>query len=377
MIGDLGFWLTGAAGAGTAPASSCGAFVGSEKDRAALLGVAECVLGQINRPYPCAERQTLTAPDDLELPIKRFPVFYGSFDWHSCVHSHWTLVRMLCAGVFGENDRELEGRVLAQLGRSFDKDAMAAEAASWREKVPAWEEKPYGWTWLLALDQELIRLSETGGTYSAAAAEWREALLPLRDVMHERVTGWLEGLSLAARTGTHSDSAWNLAMTLDYARAVGDDALAELASGCARRLFGSDVCAPVAYEPNADTFTSAVLNEAACMARVLEAGGYEAWLEGYLPQLFADGFAPPLIADLPGRWDGTGYLEVHTVALPTSRGLAARDAAAALGKGPARDRLAAEAARWVADGVGDIQLSGYLADHWVGSFVCAALLGGK
>ncbi len=377
MIGDLGFWLTGAAGAGAAPASSCGAFVGAEKDRAALLGVAECVLGQINRPYPCAERQTLTGPDDLELPVERFPVFYGSFDWHSCVHSHWTLVRMLCAGVFGENDRELEGRVLAQLERSFDKDAMAAEAESWREKVPAWEEKPYGWTWLLALDQELIRLSETGGAYSAAAAEWREALLPLRDVMHGRVTGWLEGLSLAARTGTHSDSAWNLAMTLDYACAVGDDALAELASGCARRLFGADVCAPVAYEPNADTFTSAILNEAACMARVLEAGEYEAWLEGYLPQLFADGFASPLIADLPGRWDGTGYLEVHTVALPTSRGLAARDAAAALGEGPARDRLTAEAARWVADGVGDIQLSGYLADHWVGSFVCAALLGGK
>lgn len=379
MIGDLGFSLTaGALGAG-------------EQCRPALAGVAECVLGQIARPYPCAQRQTLAGPDELELPIKRFPVFYGSFDWHSCVHSHWTLVRMLSCGAFDAADgagaetsaagpaaaANLEARVAAQLEKSFAADALAAEAHSWAEKIPAWEEKPYGWTWLLALDQELGRLAASNSPHAAAAAGWQEALLPLRDVMYQRVIGWLEGLSLAARTGTHSDTAWNLAMTLDYAQATGDARLTELVRADARRLFGHDAVAPVAYEPNADTFTSAVLNEAACMARVLDAAEYETWLAAYLPQLFSADFETPLIADLPGRWDGSGYLEVHTVALPTSRGLAARDAASRLGDGPARDRLVAEATRWVCDGVNDIQLSGYLADHWVGSFVCAALLGGN
>ncbi len=375
MIGDLGFSLTDAAlGAG-------------EQRQAALAGVAECVLGQIDRPYPCAERQTLGGPDELELPIERFPVFYGSFDWHSCVHSHWTLVRMLSCGGFdaageagggtGAGAGDLEARIVAQLEKSFSPDALAAEAKSWAEKVPAWEEKPYGWTWLLALDQELGRLAGSDSPHAGAAGGWREALLPLRDVMYQRVIGWLEGLSLAARTGTHSDTAWNLAMAHDYAAATGDERLAGLVNDSARRLFAHDTCAPVAYEPNADTFTSAVLNEAACMARVLDAAEYEAWLAAYLPQLFSADFASPLIADLPGRWDGSGYLEVHTVALPTSRGLAARDAAAALSDGPAKERLAAEAARWVTDGVNDVQLSGYLADHWVGSFVCAALLGGE
>lgn len=365
MIGDLGFSCTADA-------------LGTAKQRhAALMGVAECVLGQIARPYPCAERQTLTGPDELELPIKRFPVFYGSFDWHSCVHSHWTLVRMLSCGAFETGDADLEARVVAQLEKSFEPAALAAEARSWAEKIPAWEEKPYGWTWLLALDQELGRLAAGDGPHAAAATGWREALLPLRDVMYQRVIGWLEGLSLAARTGTHSDSAWNLAMVFDYAQATGDEPLAELARAGALRLFSRDVAAPVGYEPNADTFTSAVLNEAACMARVLDAGEYEAWLAAFLPQLFAADFTAPLIADLPGRWDGSGYLEVHTVALPTSRGLAARDAASRLADGPARTRLAAEATRWVTDGINDIQLSGYLADHWVGSFVCAALLSGE
>ena len=111
------------------------------------------------------------------------------------------------------------------------------------------------------------------------------------------------------------------------------------------------------------------------MARALDADEYGEWLEAYLPQLFRAHFSAPLIADLPGRWNGEGYLEVHTVALPTSRALAARDAASALPAGPAQGRLSAEAARWLVEGVEDVQLSGYLADHWVGSFVCAALLG--
>ena len=92
-----------------------------------------------------------------------------------------------------------------------------------------------------------------------------------------------------------------------------------------------------------------------------------------MPALFSESFSSPLIQDLPGKWDGTGYLEVHTVALPTSRALAARDAASALPAGAARDRFAAEATRWLVQGVQDVELSGYLADHWVGSFVCAAL----
>ena len=362
MIGDLGFDLT---------ADALG-----ERGRAeALAGVARCVLSQIERPYPCSERQTLTSPDDLELPRLRFPAFFGSFDWHSCVHSHWTLVRMLAAGALA-GDPELEDAAAAQLDRTFSPELMAAEAASWRDRVPTWEEKPYGWTWELALDAELMRLAAAPeSAHAADAAAWREAARPLTEEMRRRTMGWISGLSLPARTGVHSDTSWNLAMAIDCGHATGDAELAEAATAAARRLFLADECAPCAYEPQADTFTSSVLNEAALMARALDADEYAEWLEAYLPQLFRAHFSAPLIADLPGRWNGEGYLEVHTVALPTSRALAARDAASALPAGPAQGRLSAEAARWLVEGVEDVQLSGYLADHWVGSFVCAALLG--
>ena len=361
MIGDIGY--------GTVD----GALGGEPARRAALAGVAECVLSQIERPYPCSERQTLTCDDDLELPRRRFPAFYGSFDWHSCVHSHWTLARMLRRDCL---DGELYYACVAQLERTFEPGRMAAEAESWRVKVPAYEEKPYGWTWLLALDAELLRLSASADSALAGrAGAWREACGPLTAEMRRRVDGWLARIDLACRSGVHSDTAWSLAMAHDYAITTNDEQLKHAVEKNARRLYLRDVAAPVAYEPNADTFTSAILNEAALMARVLPMAEYEVWLRGYLPQLWGEGFSSPLIPDLPGRWDGEGYLEVHTVALPCARGLAARDAAASLPQGTqARERMSAEAARWCVQGIEDVQLSGYLADHWVGSFVCASLL---
>ena len=268
---------------------------------------------------------------------------------------------------------ELEKAAAAQLSRTFAPDLMEQEARSWKEKVPQWEEKPYGWTWELAVDQELGKLANAESPYADEAKAWRAALSPLTEEMHRRVAGWIAHLSLPARTGMHSDTAWSLAMAADCAEATDDQELLESVCMAAVRLFGNDMEAPLAYEPEADTFTSAILNEAALMARVLSGEAYLSWMKDYMPALFSESFSSPLLADLPGKWDGTGYLEVHTVALPTSRALAARDAAAALPAGTARDRLSREASRWLVQGIQDVELSGYLADHWVGSFVCAAL----
>ena len=268
---------------------------------------------------------------------------------------------------------ELEKAAAAQLSRTFAPDLMEQEARSWKEKVPQWEEKLYGWTWELAVDQELGKLANAESPYADEAKAWRAALSPLTEEMHRRVAGWIAHLSLPARTGMHSDTAWSLAMAADCAEATDDQELLESVCMAAVRLFGNDMEAPLAYEPEADTFTSAILNEAALMARVLSGEAYLSWMKDYMPALFSESFSSPLLADLPGKWDGTGYLEVHTVALPTSRALAARDAAAALPAGTARDRLSQEASRWLVQGIQDVELSGYLADHWVGSFVCAAL----
>lgn len=381
MIGDLGFSVTDEVRSG----------LGEVAARWMLDGVATCVLGQITRPYPCAEQQTLTCAEDLQLPRERFRAFYGSFDWHSCVHSHWSLVRLVATGSLSE---EVGERAVAQLDATLSEGPLARETAAWVHDIPDHIERPYGHTWLLELDAELGRLASSASPLAERARGWREALAPLVTEMRRRVAAWASALKLPVRSGIHSDSAWSLAMAWDWARGAEaaeagasveprDAELAGIVSEAARSLFGADVCAPVAYEPQGDTFTSSILNEAALMARVLRSSEYEVWLRGFLPQLFegdAAGDAPApdfrLLPDPLAKWDGESYYGVHQVALPLSRAIAARDAAAPLPEGPARARLASESARWAREGLDDMTLTGYLADHWVGSFVVATLVGG-
>lgn len=390
MIGDLGLGCTR------------GVCEGDDR-RADLASTVRCILSQIDRPYPCAEQQTLTCDKDLQLPRERFKVFYGSFDWHSSVHSHWSLARLLADGVFGEGGcstmnccergaahaaqvatpesakiDELVCQMFSQLDVSLEAERVAAETASWTGSIPAYFERPYGHTWLLALDAELARMGEFACVLGERSCAWREALAPLTAEMERRVLEWVRGLALPIRSGIHSDSAWSLAMAWDWAQVVSNAEMADAVREAAVRLYGHDVNAPVAYEPEGDTFTSAILNVAALMARVLDGDAYEAWMRGYMPQLFDEGreVSEPVLPDLAVKWDGVNHYGVHVVALPLSRALAARDAAAGLPEGShARECLAASARLWMEQGLADLTLDGFLADHWVGSFVVASLAG--
>lgn len=343
--------------------------------RAVAHRVAQSILGQIDRAYPCFASQVLACPEDLCLPVDRHPAFFGSFDWHSCVHSHWALARLVAEGLLGDDDAAL---AVDCLDRHLSLDLLAREAQSWRD-IPEHVERPYGLTWLLALDLELARPE------LAAHAGWGKALRPLVEVLFPRVTRWVDGLMLPVRSGIHSDTAWSLAMAWDWS--VGREGGARLAKSvcdAARRLYLGDVGAPCAYEPQADTFSSSILNEAALMARVLDVREYLDWLRGFLPALFGEAgdgsladASAPLLGDVPGTWDGSNYLGVHEVALPLSRSLAARDAASSLPECPARGRLVGEASRWAAQGIDGLCLEGYLADHWVGSFAVAVVAGAR
>lgn len=335
--------------------------------KAAATSITRCILGQIHRPYPCSATQVLHSPNELQLPRERFCAFYGSFDWHSCVHSHWALARLLASGLV---EAPLREQVASALDQTLQPDLVAQEARQWGF-LPAHTERPYGLSWLLALDVELGRTP-----LAAQHPNWRDALAPMTALAAERLRLWVEGLALPVRSGTHSDTAWSLAMTWDWARTTGANELAALVAERARALYLGDRDAPCAYEPNGETFTSSILNEAALMARVLSASEYSAWLQGFLPQVFEESrpAEKPLIADLPRTWDGTTYLGVHEVALPLARCLAARDAASALPQGsPAKTALTGQALRWGEQGLDGLVLDGYLADHWVGSFALAAI----
>ncbi|MBR2835210.1 MAG: DUF2891 family protein [Coriobacteriales bacterium] len=326
--------------------------------------VAECILGQIDRVYPCYSSQVLGSPQELELPEQRFCVFKGSFDWHSCVHSHWSLVRFVRTHVLGP---ELHERCVRVLQQHFVKENVEKEAQAWK-RLPAHEEMPYGVAWLLTLQAELATPE-----ISVIYPNWSLVLQPLVDVLAPRVLAWIEGTHLPVRSGIHSDTAWSLALIWDWACAFGFSEFKDAVQSKAVELFEQDKNAPCAYEPSGQTFTSPILNEAALMARVLDKDSYNAWLEAFLPQVFRDDFEAPLLGDIKTVWDGKDYYGVHEVALPLSRAIAARDAATCA-TGAAQKNLFAESLRWQKQGLDTITLKGHLADHWVGSFVTAAIL---
>jgi hypothetical protein len=52
-------------------------------------------LANVKREYPFHLSHLMRDARDLVAPRALYPVFFGSYDWHSCVHMHWTLARCL------------------------------------------------------------------------------------------------------------------------------------------------------------------------------------------------------------------------------------------------------------------------------------------
>src|SRR5262245_59060718 len=58
-------------------------------------GFARLALKGIEKEYPNKPEHVMTGPDDIKSPRALHPAFYGSYDWHSSVHGHWMLARLL------------------------------------------------------------------------------------------------------------------------------------------------------------------------------------------------------------------------------------------------------------------------------------------
>ncbi len=56
---------------------------------------ARIALGHVGREYPNKPDHVLAGPQEARTPRELHPVFFGSYDWHSCVHSYWMLARLL------------------------------------------------------------------------------------------------------------------------------------------------------------------------------------------------------------------------------------------------------------------------------------------
>ena len=319
---------------------------------------AAIALGHVTREYPNKPDHVLAGPADARTPSDLHPVFYGSFDWHSCVHSHWMLARLLrrFPGMAPATD------VAALFDSQFVPDKIAAECAYLTAPTARGFKRPYGWAWLLKLAEELTHHADR---------RWAVALAPLAEMFAQRFRDFLPLATYPVRVGTHFNTAFGLAMAADYARATQDADLLALLQRTAERWYGNDADCPAWGEPSGDDFLSSALIEAECMRRLLPASRFVAWFDRFLPHI-AEGrpatlFDPATVTD---RSDGK---IAHLDGLNLSRAWCWRSLAAALpAADPRRLRMQQAADRHLDAGLPHIA-GDYMGEHWLASYAVLAL----
>lgn len=238
--------------------------------------LATVALANVATGYPYKLDQLLTGDTDLRTPRDLHPLFAGSYDWHSCVHMHWTLVRMLRR--FPSHAHADETR--AYLNRHLTATNAAGELATLNGPHRATFERPYGWAWLLALAADLELLARD----SDEARVWRDALAPLADAFAERFLDFLPRADFPTRAGTHGNSAFALLLTLDWCEANQHLRLRRAISDRANTWFGRDRNYPALYEPGGDDFLAAGLVEAALMKRTVDGCSFDDWWQRFAPE---------------------------------------------------------------------------------------------
>lgn len=319
---------------------------------------ARIALGHVTREYPNNLDHALAGPADARTPSELHPIFHGSYDWHSCVHSHWMLAYLLRRFPGFAPAREIRALFDAQ----FVAEKVAAECAYFAAPTARNFKRPYGWAWLLKLAAEL---KGHGGD------PWSDALAPLADVIVRRFRDFLPRAIYPVRVGTHFNTAFALRMAADYAEAARDRALASLLLETGRGWYGADADCPAWGEPSLDEFQSPALIEAECMRRLLPADAFLPWFDRFLPRIArgepATLFQPATVSD---RTDGK---IAHLDGLNLSRAWCWRSLARALPPGDPRRAGAEEAAaRHLAAGLPHIA-GDYMGEHWLASFAVLAL----
>jgi hypothetical protein len=248
---------------------------GSKFDKVAAQRFANLALACVQKEYPNKINHTLNTDADVAPPRQLTPSFYGCYDWHSSVHGHWLLVRLLRS--FPAAAFEQSARVALSI--SLTGDNVRKEAEYLRGKGRAAFERPYGLAWLLQLCGELKEWADREG------AGWAANLRPLERASLEHLQGWLPKLSHPVRTGEHAQTAFALGLLLDYARITKNSEFAELLATRAEKFFLHDKACPLNYEPSGEDFLSPCLAEADVMRRVLGSAQFATWLKEFLRQI--------------------------------------------------------------------------------------------
>ena len=323
---------------------------------------ADIALANVVREFPNKMDHVMGAAGDVRRPRDLHPAFYGSFDWHSCVHMHWLLARV--RRIFP--DLPQRRAIEALFDEHLTPSNIAAECAYLARPASRSFERTYGWAWLLELATELRRGAD------AEARRWAATLQPLADAFVLRYVEYLPSQQYPLRAGFHPNSAFGILFALDHTRAAGGAVLEALCVERARTWFAGDRDAPVSWEPSGADFFSPALIEAELMRRVLPQPEFAAWLEAFLPGLVrrepASLFTPAQVTDR------TDPFIVHLDGLNFSRAWCLRGIASALPASDPRATILRDAcAVHLEAGMAGLAGGDYMGEHWLATFATLAL----
>ena len=326
-------------------------------DAAAAARFAALALKCLHQEYPNHISHTLDGVADVRAPHELTPAFYGCLDWHSDVHGHWLLVRLL--HVLPDAPFAAEAR--AEVARSLTSSNIAGEVAYMRQADRASFERPYGLAWLLQLCAELRQW------HDPQAQQWLAALQPLESEVATRIKNYLPKLHYPIRIGEHDQTAFALGLIWDWALAAGDGGMRTALADAGRRFYANDRACPLAYEPSGEDFLSPCLAEADFMRRVLDRAAFAKWLSAFLPGIPAKsggGWLMPAVVT-----DRSDPKLAHIDGLNLSRAWMLEGIAHALPPSDARiATLSASAQRHRDAALPAVTGEHYEGGHWLGTY---------
>jgi hypothetical protein len=320
------------------------------------LNLSKLPLKCLQQEYPNKLGQVLNSEEELKSPKLLHPTFYGCFDWHSSVHGHWLLVKLLKEFPELENTNQIR----SMLDEQLTENKIQLEILFFKTKYNESFERTYGWAWLLKLQDELDTWNDTD------AKKWSAALQPLTDLIVEKYMAFLPKLVYPIRTGEHINTAFGLSFAHDYAINSKNLLFAKLIEKRAKEFYLKDEDYPLIYEPSGYDFISPALAEADLMRRILSKSEFIEWLDKFLPEFQNRQFKLP-VGKVSDRTDGK---LVHLDGLNFSRawclyGIADVD--------PKFSHLNTIADQHLSHSLPSITDGDYMGEHWLASFALYAL----
>ncbi len=337
-------------------------------DAAAAGRFAALALDCLHKEYPNKIAHVLNGDQDVKPPRELTPAFYGCYDWHSSVHGHWLLVRLLRTFP----GAPFEARARAALAQSLTPAHIAGEVAYMNGPGRTAFERPYGLAWLLQLAAEVREWNDP------QARQWSAALKPLEGAAVSRLQDWLPKLSNPIRIGEHDQTAFSFGLAWDWATIAHNQPMLDLLRERIGAFYLDDRNCPINYEPSGQDFLSPCLGEADLVRRVLPSDRFAAWLKTFLPaidtaratrqtrQAFGE----------PGLWlkpavvtDPSDPKLAHLDGLNLSRAWMLEGIASALPANDSRRRILLDTAQAHREaGLRAVTGEHYEGGHWLGSF---------